>query len=222
MTGRRSTRAFLHAHGLGVQPEDFERLVQEAVERLPRGLYRENPRRELTVPEAEVLAEGGFELDVRELDGGELDGRELDEEDPLLRTAAEYAALVKSGLTTQDAAQRLGVAQSRIRQRLTSQPPTLYGIRLESGWRIPEFQFENDELLPGMAEVVAALDSELHPLSVYRWFVSPTSDLNLENHHLEGHRRQDHHLDDRSVSPRDWLRLGLPPAQVVTLARGLP
>jgi hypothetical protein len=192
-----NTQAFLHAHGLKVEPEFLERLVQEALERLPRGLYRENPRRDLTTPEAEVLATGGFALEADD----------LDEEDPLLKTAAEYAALVKSSLTTKAAAQRLGVAPSRIRQRLTSRPPTLYGIRLESGWRIPEFQLQGDTLLPGMAEVVAALDPELHPISVYRWFMTPTSDLTVE---------------ERIVSPRDWLRLGLPPAEVATLATHLP
>jgi hypothetical protein len=151
----------------------------------------------LTAPEVEALEDGGFELD----------SVDLGEEDPLLKTAAEYAALVKSGLTTKAAADRLRVAPSRIRQRLTSRPPTLYGIRLESGWRIPEFQFQGDDLLQGISEVVSALDSELHPISVYRWFMTPSPDLTVE---------------DRPVSPRDWLRSGQAVAEITSLATDLP
>lgn len=191
------THAFLHAHGLRVQPEALDRLVQEALERLPRGLYRDDPQRDLTTQEVEALRDGGFALE----------GEDLDEDDPLARTAAEYAALVQTSLTTSKAAARLRVEPSRIRQRLTEHPPTLYGIRLGSGWRIPEFQFEGDDLLPGWSEVVAALDPELHPISVYRWFTTPNVDLEDQ--------------EERRLSPRDWLRLGYKPASVAELAADL-
>ncbi len=203
-----NTRAFLYAHGLHIEPERLDQLVREAVERLPQGLYRDDPRKDLTAEEVEALSAGGFELD----------GADLGDDDPLVRTAAEYAAILKTSLTTAVAAARLGVAASRIRQRLTSRPPTLYGVRLQggaqggdrrSGWRIPEFQFEEDELLPGMAEVVVALDPELHPIAVYRWFTTPNTDLVAEED------------DGRELSPRDWLRLGLPPSAVAELASSL-
>lgn len=192
-----STRAFLHAHGLRIEPETLDRLVREALERLPRGLYRDEPRRDLTSAEVEALRSGGFDLT----------GEDLGEDAPLARTAAEYAALLQSSLTTAAAATRLRVATSRIRQRLTARPPTIYGIRLASGWRIPEFQFEGDELLHGWPEVVAALDLELHPISVYRWFTTPNTDLE---------DRQ-----GRRISPRDWLRLGRKPSAVAELAADL-
>jgi len=192
-----STRAFLHARGLQVEPETMDRLVREALERLPRGLYRDDPQRDLTVEEVEVLRDGGFALE----------GEDLGDDDPLARTAAEYAALVKSSLTTTAAAARLRVEPSRVRQRLTARPPTLYGVRLESGWRIPEFQFEGDGLLPGWSEVVAALDPELHPISVYRWLTTPNTDLEDR--------------EGRRLSPRDWLRLGHRPAAVAELAADL-
>ena len=192
-----SARAFLHARGLQVEPETMDRLVREALERLPRGLYRDDPQRDLTEEEAEALRDGGFALE----------GEDLGDGDPLARTAAEYAALVKSSLTTGAAAARLGVEPSRVRQRLTSRPPTLYGIRIESGWRIPEFQFESDGLLSGWSEVVAALDPELHPISFYRWLTTPSSDLE------DG--------EGRRLSPRDWLRLGHQPSAVAELAAHL-
>lgn len=196
-TTTQSTRAFLHAHGLLIEPETLDRLVCEALERLPRGLYRDQPGRDLTPAEVEALRSGGFDLA----------GEDLGEDDPLARTAAEYAALLTSSLTTAAAAARLRVASSRIRQRLTARPPTLYGIRLASGWRIPEFQFEGDELLHGWPEVVAALDPELHPISVYRWLTTPNTDLEDP--------------EGRRVSPRDWLRLGHKPSAVAELAADL-
>ncbi len=194
---KQSTRAFLHAHGLQIEPETMDRLVREALERLPRALYRDEPRRDLTAAEAEALRSGGFDLA----------GEDLGEDDPLVRTAAEYAALLQNALTTATAAARLRVAPSRIRQRLIARPPSLYGIRLASGWRIPEFQFEGDEILHGWPAVVAALDVELHPISVYRWFTTPNTDLEDQ--------------EGRRISPRDWLRLGHKQSTVAELAAGL-
>ncbi|MCP4658442.1 MAG: hypothetical protein GY856_23760 [bacterium] len=194
-----TTHAFLHAHGIRVQPEILDRLVAEAVARLPRSLYREDPRAELSPSEVRALERGGFALDSEDLGA----------EDPLVRTAAQYAALLMTSLTTAEAAARLGVETSRIRQRLTSRPRTLYGIRLESGWRIPDFQFDANSLLPGVAEVVARLDPELHPIAIYRWFTTPSPDLPARG------------LSERRLSPREWLRLGFRPATVAELAGDL-
>ncbi len=192
-----STRAFLHARGLLVEPETMDRLVREALERMPRALRREEPGRDLTATEVEALRSGGFDLT----------GEDLGEDGPLVRTAAEYTALLQSSLTTAAVAARLRVASSRIRQRLTARPPTLYGIRLASGWRIPEFQFQGDEVLHGWPEVVGMLDAELHPISVFRWFTMPSTDLEDE--------------EGRRISPRDWLRLGHKPSAVAELAADL-
>ncbi len=194
-----TTHAFLHAHGIRVQPEILDRLVAEAVARLPRGLYREDPRSELSPSEVRALERGGFALD----------SEDLGPEDPLARTAAQYAALLMTSLTTAEAAARLGVETSRIRQRLTSRPPTMYGIRLESGWRIPDFQFDDNSLLPGVAEVVARLDPELHPIAIYRWFTTPNPDLAARG------------ISERRLSPREWLRLGFRPVAVAELAGDL-
>jgi hypothetical protein len=76
---------------------------------------------------------------------------------------------------------------------------------------LPEFQLEGDKTLPGIAEVTAHLDPELHPVSVYRWFTQPNSDLVVER---EGE-------EPRSLSPRDWLRFGLPVEPVAELAAHL-
>lgn len=191
-----TAHAFLHAHGIRVQPEILDRLVAEAVARLPRSLYREDSRAELSPSEVRALERGGFALDSEDLGA----------KDPLVRTAAEYAALLTTSLTTAEAAVRLDVEPSRIRQRLTSRPPTLYGIRLESGWRIPEFQFDGKSLIPGFAEVVGQLDPELHPIAIYRWFTTPNPDLPARG------------LSEGRLSPREWLRLGFRPGAIAELA----
>lgn len=195
------TVAYLHSHGIRVSPNTLDEMVREAVTRMRRSLYRPDPRPDLTASEIEALQRGGFVLEPTELGA----------DDPLVQTAAEFAALLKESLPTSAAAERLGVDPSRIRQRLTSEPPSLYGIRLDSGWVIPEFQLDRDKPIPGISDVVARLDPELHPVSVFRWFTSPNTDLVVER---EG-------ADSRSLSPRDWLRLGLPVQPVADLASHL-
>ncbi|HEV8579359.1 MAG TPA: hypothetical protein VGX68_09785 [Thermoanaerobaculia bacterium] len=196
---RASTVAFLHSHGIEVAPESLDPMVQEAVTRLQRTLYRRDSRTDLTRSEAEALEQGGFVLEPRS----------SGKADPLAETVAEYAALLKSSLSTSEAAKRLGVDPSRIRQRLTSDPPTLYGIRIGAGWYIPEFQFDRDELIRGVGEVIAQLHPELHPVAVLRWFTSPNPDLSTDE------------PNSGNLSPRDWLRLGFPVQPVIELATNL-
>ena len=194
-----STTAYLHAHGLAVSPKELDRLVAEAVNRLQRDLFRSDPRRELSAEEIRILEEGGFDLEPVDLGA----------EDPLARAAALYSGLLKTSFDTRAAARIMGVDPSRIRHRLTSRPPSLYGIRTASGWRIPRFQFDDEELLPGIGEVVAELDAELHPATVYSWFVRPNPDL------------VDEKLTEEPLSPREWLRHGFPPRAVAELAKHL-
>ena len=191
---------FLSAHGIRVTPPTLDAMVREAIVRMRRTLYRDDPREDLTAAEAEALRKGGFVLEPLDLGA----------EDPLVQTAAEFAALLKESFSTAEAAARLGVDPSRIRQRLTSRPPTLYGIRLESGWVVPQFQFDGAKLIPGIAEVVARLDPELHPVSIFRWLTTPNPDLALEKGE-----------ESRTLSPRDWLLLGLPFQEVAALAAAL-
>ncbi len=193
--------AFLQAHGIRVAPVRFEEMVREAVDRLRSSMYRSDPKPDLTAAEVAVLERGGFDLKPAEPGA----------EDPLAQTSAEYAALLRESLSTAAAAERLGVDPSRIRQRLTSHPPSLYGIRLESGWVIPEFQLERSKTLPGIPEIVARLDPELHPVVVFRWFRQPNTDLLVER---EGE-------EPRFLSPLDWLRFGLPVEPVAGLAAHL-
>lgn len=193
-----STLAFLHSHGIRLPARELDPMVEEAIARLQTTLYRSDPDRDLTAAEAETLREGGFRPSPRPSGS----------DDPLARSIAEFAALLKTGDTVDEAAARLGVDVNWIRDRLTADSPALYGVRLESGWRLPQFQFDGDRLLPGLEQVLAVLDPELHPVAVQRWFTTPDPDL------VAG-------TESSPFSPRDWLRSGLPVAEVVRIARHL-
>lgn len=157
--------------------------------------------RDLPEADAAALVRGGFDLRPLSPD-----------EDPVARTAAEYAALLEESLPTVEVARRLGVEDSRVRQRLAGPHPTLYGWKLSGSWRVPRFQFDPahaEQLVPGLALVVPRLDRSLHPVAVARWFVAPSVDLPRPGD------------EERALSPREWLLAGYPPAAVADLAATL-
>jgi len=128
------------------------------------------------------------------------------ENDPLIGSQAQYMALLAESLSAADAAKLLRVDVSRVRQRLRER--SLFGIEYEGSWRLPRFQFERRLVLPGLAQVLKALPSDLFPLDVVDWFVLPDSDLQLDS-------------DPAALSPREWLISGRPVETVVALARDL-
>jgi hypothetical protein len=93
-----------------------------------------------------------------------------------------------------------------VRQLLAARK--IYGLQVRGAWKIPLFQFADDQLIPGLEEVVSALPKDLHPIAVYHWFTTPNPDLAPEN--LE-----------RALSPREWLLTGHSPAVVAELATDL-
>jgi hypothetical protein len=98
----------------------------------------------------------------------------------------------------------LKVDVSRIRQRLRER--SLFGIEYDGERRLPRFQFERKQVLPGLREVIGALPEQLNALDVAEWFLSPNPDLELAE-------------QDSPLSPRDWLLHGEPVTAVVALAR---
>jgi len=155
---------------------------------------------ELAAEEKRLLREGGL-LASRAATAGP---------DPVTAGAAEYAALLQSSLTAAQAAKVLGVEVSRVRQRLLSRPPTLYGIKDGRTWRLPRFQFDGRRVIPGVDRIWARLDPALHPLTVHRWFHEPDVDLS-----------EPRGGGGRPLSPRDWLRLGHPSERLERIAENL-
>jgi hypothetical protein len=126
------------------------------------------------------------------------------ENDPLIQSEAQYMALLEESLSAADAAKLLRVDVSRIRQRLRER--SLFGLEYEGSWRLPRFQFERRLVIPGLAQVLKELPSDLFPLDVVDWFLLAEPDLRLED-------------DTAPQSPREWLMSGRPVDAVVTLAR---
>jgi hypothetical protein len=192
--------AVLERAGLRVDPEEFDRLVADALEAVVPLHPPPDAAAELSDDELALLAEGGMRFDPLPTGG----------EHPLLRTAAQYAALLGSSLSVAQAAAHLGVAESRIRQRLGER--TLYGIKRPGGWRLPRFQFAAgaagsaaEGTVPGIERVLPRLAPDLHPLEVVGWLTAPSPDLTVGE-------------EEQPVSPLDWLKAGRSPAAVAALA----
>jgi hypothetical protein len=183
--------------GIQLRPDEFEDLLLEVIALMRASWSAPDKRPDLPRADAEALTRGGFDLDP--VDRGR--------DDPLARTAAEYTALLATGLTVDEAATRLNIDAKQVRQRLKTR--ALYGIRLHefyNGWRLPAFQFDHGGVLPGIDKVIRHLDPGLHPVAVARWFVTPNVDLLS---------------DDQAVSPRDWLRSGHSVDHIADLAVAL-
>jgi hypothetical protein len=204
MTGS-SLQAVLKAHGITASPRQLAAYVVESVEAMEKGAL---------VPAAEELPEA--ELEVLESGGFAVKAGAAPEGDPIARAAAAYSALLETALSIKAVAEGLGRNESRIRQRLLQR--SLYGIRRGRNWLLPLFQFQVEDrqgvravkgVVPNVEQVFPALSPELHAVSVWRWFTSPSTELVTDE------------APDRPVSPRDWLLAGRDPRPVAELARDL-
>ena len=192
MTATAGRAALFARIGLHVDDDAFEGLVDEALRSfLPERAPRPGPT-DLGEEEAAALVAAGLSFE-RQAEGVD---------SPLARTAAEFAALLASALTVPQAAARLGVEPSRVRQRLAAH--TLYGVKLRAGWRLPLLQFADGGTVPNFA-VVAPRLCGLHPVAVARWFTAPHVDLTVGD-------------EEHPVSPRAWLETGRDPLRVAALA----
>jgi hypothetical protein len=124
--------------------------------------------------------------------------------DPLTRSITDYMALLETSYSTSQAARYLKVDVSRVRQRLREN--SLFGIDYDGEKRLPRFQFERAQVIPGLREVLAALPEGLNPLDVAEWFLSPNPDLEID-------------AQETPLSPRKWLLKGQPVDAAARLAR---
>lgn len=182
----------LEQMGIHEKPEVVDNLLHEALRDLLMGRLAPDPRRSLSTVDADALRRAGFDLTPRNLSVNS----------PAFAGAKQYAAILASSLTVAEAARRVHLDGSRIRQRLIAR--TLYGIRLSQGWRIPIFQLEGDSWIPGLADVLPHLSREVHPLIVQNFFLNPNSDLVVGE-------------SETAISPREWLLSGGSPATVAEL-----
>jgi excisionase family DNA binding protein len=178
--------AALERAGINAGPEEFARLVLAAIQAVaPHRAVP--PGHGLTAEETAALLRGGAEpLRVRPEATGPAG--------PVARGASRYAALLATSLSVPEAARRLGVDESRVRQRIHAR--TLYAVKPGARWRLPEFQFVGDRLVPGIERVLPRLDRDLSPLSVVAWFTRPSPSLVTP--------------DGRAWPPLEWLLEGHP------------
>ena len=105
------------------------------------------------------------------------------ERDPLIRSIRDYMALIETSFTASEAATQLKVTVSSILRRVRE--GGLLGVDYEGRKRLPRFQFEHGRAIPGLRDVLAELSGGLNPLDVAQWFLSPNSDLEVEDRSFE-------------------------------------
>jgi hypothetical protein len=191
--------AVLARAGISVTTEDLERLVLDAVLRWLPPYAPPDGRDGLPLATQEALRAVGVAPE-------ELAALRPDEPRADLEAAAEAAGLAASAFTVAEAAANLGVDPSRVRQRLAAR--TLFGMRVDEGWRLPRFQFTDDvrHVVAGFG-TIGPLLVDLHPLDVATWFTRPNSDLVVGAGGDE----------EFSVSPREWLISGGDPRELLPL-----
>jgi hypothetical protein len=182
----------LQQTGVRVSLNELLLALTDAFQRIVGTQRAGDVKHPLSPEEMAVLHHGGFDL--------ETDSFGLD--DAVTRTAIEYATLLATSLSVPEAARLLQVDDSRIRQRLAAR--ALYGLKIGHSWRLPSFQFEERRVIPGVEKVFPRLGTDLHPIAVYSWFISPDPDLVIEGSLVN----ETDGPPLLPMSPRDWLRSG--------------
>ena len=192
---QQSEALYFQMHGLTAQaPEALNEALRRAIESMHRTLYAPS-RDELTPSELALLDRAG--VDVEE---------HPDRGDPMAVYATEFGAILATSLSAARTGERLGgVTAVRVRQMIRER--SLYALRLEGRWRIPIFQFQDEGLVPNIVAINPILPRTLDPVSVLRWYTRPDPELEIPGGDV--------------LSPLDWLRAGMDPAPVVSLARDL-
>ena len=177
-----------------MDPRGFISLLRDTLRATRGPRVQTNPTSQLTSAEVAELRRGGL---APTADLGPY-GRVR------VRTAAAMTALMASALSTSEAATRLGVDASRVRQLLAER--RLLAAREGGEWRVLEVQFADRGLVPNVGQVVAALPEGMPPLAAASWLAAPEPDLEVAG---------------RAVSPIEWLSAGGDPERVSALAADL-
>ena len=153
------------------------------------------PTEGLTESEREVLKQGGLRLE------------RTSTRDLVSETALEYAELVASSMGSSEAAKRLGVTPTRVRQMIGE--CEIYSFILNGKRLIPRFQFQETALISNIRLVNRALNQNLHPVGVWAWFHEANSELAIDS------------SSAIQLSPLQWLSEGRDPNALVFLAENL-
>lgn len=116
---------------------------------------------------------------------------------------ARFQRFRDEALTAAQAASRLGVSDSRVRQLISS--GEVFTIPNSDGHLLPAWQFAGGRLVPGLPDLLKAVD-DVHPLTLASFMTLPDVDLEV---------------DGQPVSPVEWLLGGGDVETVTDLAAGL-
>lgn len=119
-------------------------------------------------------------------------------------TRARLDLEVAQAMSVAETAALLDRSQVRVRQRLSEH--SLLGFRVGNTWKVLRFQFDEGSELPGWDSIMSVLPQDVHPLVVRHFLDTPIPELRV---------------NERSLSPREWLRSGAPLDPVLNLAAGL-
>jgi hypothetical protein len=173
--------------GLRVDAREFLSLVEDAARKLSPPNL--DPSHYFSADQRAALTEVGLDLSPYSKDEG----------DSRAKTVAAYAVFAESALTVGEAARALSVDDSRIRHRLKD--GRLTGWK-DQGWRLPSWQFSGSGVLPGLEVILRAVPEDQPALVVAAFMSTPQSDLVI---------------DERPVTPRQWLLSGGDPELVARL-----
>lgn len=142
---------------------------------------------------------------LREHGGIVPSGDEREARKAVLRSASSnLAEQTRESLSVEQAAKLLLVDGSRVRHRVRDR--ALYAFKIGAGLRLPVWQFERHESIPGLRALLAELPPDMHPLEVAGFMTTPDADLSV---------------DDEPTSPREWLIGGGDVSAVVDIVKQL-
>jgi hypothetical protein len=175
---------------LSLRSEDVMTALEAVARSTPAGARR--PAESLSPAEEAVLREAGsLRRAMPPL-----------EERASFRTQLLLEQLLADALTVKDAAARLGVSESRVRQRIAAR--SLLAVERAGTWKLPTFQLEGGTDLPGLTDVLPAFPTDVHPAAVVLFLEAPSAELDV---------------DGRALTPREWLMTGGPVSRVVELVK---
>ena len=155
-------------------------------------------RSSLPAAEVEALTDVGIDLSGRPDDPAGVG--------QLALTEAHVVRFRADALTVAEAADRVGLSTSRVRQLIGA--GDLIAIPGQDGHLLPDWQFVGDGIVPALSKLGAesGVASTVHPLALARFMTRPDVDLVV---------------DGRPVTPVQWLVAGGDPDRVAALAASL-
>ncbi|MCW4354135.1 helix-turn-helix domain-containing protein [Hoyosella sp. YIM 151337] len=186
--------------------------IKDVLDRYNVGLTEQDLAGELDAALRSLQHPGSAPLSAHELEyltqhAGEGTNEVLAQWDPVheqhrhaVAVASSVKDLVASSLSRTQAAQQLGVDPSGISRRIHED--ALWSFKVGSRLRIPSWQFAGNALLPGLAEIVAAIPDDAHPLDIAAMMTSP-------HEFIDGH------------TPAQWLAAGRDPSVIVSMIEDL-